>query len=136
MHENESKILENNSDNDDFSRYSQTIKGWSWAGSFLTSWTFIVAKNWWMLILYFISFFIPFINFIALIFWFIYGWLKWKDIIYKSPRFINHDERVWALKAMEWFGFVTFILIVIWIIFYLTIWALFIWAILSWLWKQ
>lgn len=130
MLENENKILKNNSNSDDFSKYSQTIKWWSWDG-ILTSWTFIVTKNWWMLVLYFISFIIPFINLLAWIFWFVYWWLKWKDIIYKSPRFNNHDERVWAIKTMEWFGFVTFILILIWVIFYITIWDLFIWTFLS-----
>lgn len=141
MEENKEKVLEKvvvlegEPKKDDFFIKQQLINWWSWSGSFLTTWTFIVAKNWWMLIVYLITFIIPFINFIAWIFWFIYGWLKWKEIIYKSPRFENHDQRIWAIKAMEAYGFVVFILMIAWIIFYAILWALFIWTFLSMLGK-
>lgn len=92
---------------------NKATEGWSWGGSFTTTFTFIVGKNWGLLILNFVLLFIPLINLISIIGFFIYGGLSGKQLVYDSNRFSNHDEKIGAIKSIEAVGFVIFI---IWIV--------------------
>ena len=86
---------------------------WSWAWSFATFITLIWIKRVWLSILYIILYIIPFINFAFFIFSIVYWWLKGKEIIYNSPKYLSHDEKMWAIKTLETIWFFTFIIFMI-----------------------
>lgn len=82
----------------------QITQWWSWWGSFGYLITFVAAGNWGLVVAAIILQLIPFINFLAIIGFFIYGWLNGKQMLYNAPRFSNHDEKIWAIKTMESIG--------------------------------
>lgn len=94
----------------------EITKGWSWAGSFFTMGVFVASRRWLFFVCYMVTMAIPLVNMGALIIWMIYGGLRGKVILYDARNFINHDEKVGAIKALEMVGFVFFILMLVGII--------------------
>ena len=95
----------------------EIVQGWSWAWSFATTYTLIVSRKYGLLFLYWISLMIPFINFISYIWFFIFGWLKWKEWIYENITLTSEEQKVWAIKTM---GSLWFVLMIIFVISILT----------------
>ena len=104
---------------------------WSWGWSFATTIMFVWVWKIPIVILYFILSFIPFVNLIALIWFFIYGWVKWKEIMYTSDKYKNHDEKMWAIKTLESVWFFFFILFLIFLSIFLIIFLFWMWSLLN-----
>lgn len=102
-------------------------KGWSWAWSFANTITLIASWNYGLLVVKFILMLVPIINVLTLIWYFIFWWLKWKELIYNNPSFQNEDQKIWAIKALENVWFIFMILYLVLFVFFI----LFFWMITS-----
>ena len=99
---------------------------WSWAWSFATTVTFIWAWKLGLAILYIVLTIIPIVNIITIIWFFVYGWLKGKEIIYTADKYLNHDEKMWAIKTLEsaWYFFFIMFMIIVAIFFTLFVFSI------------
>lgn len=103
---------------------SEIIRGWSWWTSIGLPIIYLWNKQYWAFVLYCILNVIPFVNFVAIIVYFIYGWLKGKELIFNSEKFETEEEKIWIIKFFENFWKSSMIFISIFAVFFL---ILFLW---------
>jgi len=93
--------------------FPKEVSGWSWGGSFATTVTLAGSKNWVLLIVYLLLSFVPFVNIISWIVFFILWWLQGKKWIWESKAFDSDQEKIWAIKFAESVGILFAILFVL-----------------------
>lgn len=81
--------------------WNDLTKWWSWWWSFATLLVLIWTSNWLLVAMYLILWFIPFINLLSFIWFFIYWWLNGKSWILNNTKFISQEEKNWVLKFSE-----------------------------------
>lgn len=85
------------------------VKDWSW-GAFILDPFFLIAIRRYIFLLLYLLYFIPGINFIAVIGIKIYLGLKGKELAEHSPTFSSAEERKGFFKAIDHAGLITFII--------------------------
>ncbi len=81
------------------------IGGWSW-GAFMFDFIFIIATKKYIYLLLFLLYFIPFVNFLAMIGIKIFLGTQGRRIAAESPMFSNKDELRGFMKAIDHAGYI------------------------------
>jgi hypothetical protein len=92
--------------------------GWSWGWSFALWRQLYIARKYWTLTLFFIILFLPIVNIIWFIVFFVLWWLRGKRWVWENNKhFPTRAHKEWAIKVLERFWLVNLWLIIFTIVF-------------------
>lgn len=91
----------------------------------------IAWRKWGLFVAYIILALIPFVNIISIIWFFIYGWLSWKQWILDNENLETEDQKIGAIKTMELFWIITAIMIFVIILLFIVAGSIIMWALMN-----
>lgn len=94
---------------------NQELTGWSW-GAFMLGPTFLIAVKKYVYLLFYLVYFIPFLNVFALLGIAIFLGIKGRELTYASSMFEKQDEANGFIKAVDHAGKIMFVVSIIFFI--------------------